>query len=94
MMPKLRRRLARKAAMEKVMVVASWLPPVVISGVAYYAIGRWLLTAIKSGLAVKVAKAYAALWGCAALILVICVVSGLALDPLTRVWRELEDRRR
>lgn len=50
MMPKLRRRLARKAAMEKVMVVASWLPPVVISGVAYYAIGRWLLTAIKSGL--------------------------------------------
>lgn len=94
MMPKLRRRLARKAAMEKVMVVASWLPPVVISGVAYYA----LLTAIKSGLAVKilltVAKAYAALWGCAALILVICVVSGLALDPLTRVWRELEDRRR
>lgn len=98
MMPKLRRRLARKAAMEKVMVVASWLPPVVISGVAYYAIGSWLLTAIKSGLAVKilltVAKAYAALWGCAALILVICVVSGLALDPLTRVWRELEDRRR
>lgn len=95
MMPKLRRRLARKAAMEKVMVVASWLPPVVISGVAYYAIGRWLLTAIKSGLAVKilltVAKAYAALWGCAALILVICVVSGLALDPLNRVWRELED---
>ena len=54
MMPKLRRRLARKAAMEKVMVVASWLPPVVISGVAYYAIGSWLLTAIKSGLAVKI----------------------------------------
>lgn len=98
MMPKMRRRLARKAAMENLMVVVSWLPPVIVSGVAYYAIGRWLLTAIKSGLAVKilltVAKAYAALWGCAALILVICVVSGLALDPLTRVWRELEDRRR
>lgn len=97
-MPKMRRRLARKAAMENLMVVVSWLPPVIVSGVAYYAIGRWLLTAIKSGLAVKilltVAKAYAALWGCAALILVICVVSGLALDPLTRVWRELEDRRR
>ncbi len=98
MMPKMRRRLARKAAMENVMVVASWLPPVVVSGLAYYAIGKWLLTAIKSGLAVKifltVAKVYAAIWGCAALILVICVVSGLALDPLTRVWRELEDRRR
>lgn len=98
MMPKMRRRLARKAAMEKVMVVASWLPPVVVSGLAYYAIGKWLLTAINSGLAVKifltVAKVYAAIWGCAALILVICVVSGLALDPLTRVWRELEDRRR
>lgn len=98
MMPKLRLRLARKAAIEKVMVVASWLPPVAISGVAYYAIGKWFLAAIKSGLAVKifltVAKVYAALWGCAALILVICVVSGLALDPLTRVWRELEDRRR
>lgn len=97
MMPKLRRRLARKAAMDKVMVVASWLPPVIVSGVAYYAIGKWVLTAIKSGLAVKiiltVAKVYAALWGCAALILVICVVSGVALDPLTRVWRELEDRR-
>ena len=97
-MPKMRRRLARKAAMENVMVVASWLPPVVVSGLAYYAIGKWLLTAIKSGLAVKifltVAKVYAAIWGCAALILVICVVSGLALDPLTRVWRELEDRRR
>lgn len=55
------------------------------------------LTAIKSGLAVRilltVAKVYAALWGCAALILVISVVSGLALDPLNRVWRELEDRR-
>lgn len=98
MMPKLRRRLARKVAMEKVMVVASWLPPVIVSGLAYYAIGKWLLAAIKSGLAVKilltVAKAYAALWGCATLILVICVVSCLALDPLTRVWRELEDRRR
>lgn len=97
MMPKMRRRLARKAAMENVMVVASWLPPVVVSGLAYYAIGKWLLTAIKSGLAVKifltVAKVYAAIWGCAALILVICVVSGLALDPLNRVWRELEDRR-
>lgn len=97
MMPKLRRRLARKSAMEKLMVVASWLPPVVISGLAYYAIGKWLLAAIKSGLAVKiiltVAKVYAALWGCAALILVISVVSGLALDPLNRVWRELEDRR-
>jgi len=98
MMPKMRRRLARKAAMEKIMTVASWLPPVVISGLAYYAIGKWLLAAIKSGLAVRilltVAKVYAAIWGCAALILVICVVSGLALDPLTRVWRELEDRRR
>lgn len=97
MMSKMKRRLARKAAMEKIMTVASWLPPVVISGVAYYAIGKWLLAAIKSGLAVKilltVAKVYAAIWGCAALILVICVVSGLALDPLTRVWRELEDRR-
>ena len=95
MMPRMRRRLARKAAMERVCVVASWLPPVIVSGVAYYAIGKWLLTAIKSGLAVKifltVAKVYAALWGCAALILVICVVSGLALDPLNRVWRELED---
>ena len=73
------------------------LPPVVISGLAYYAIGKWLLAAIKSGLAVMilltVAKVYAAICGCAALILVICVVSGLALDPLTRVWRELEDRR-
>lgn len=98
MMPKMRRRLARKAAMEKIMTVDSWLPPVVISGLAYYAIGKWLLAAIKSGLAVRilltVAKVYAAIWGCAALILVICVVSGLALDPLTRVWRELEDRRR
>lgn len=97
MMPKLRRRLARKSAMEKLMVVAFWLPPVVISGLAYYAIGKWLLAAIKSGLAVKiiltVAKVYAALWGCAALILVISVVSGLALDPLTRVWREFEDLR-
>lgn len=98
MMPRMKRRLARKAAKEKVMVVASWLPPVVVSGLAYYAIGKWLLAAIKSGLAVRilltVAKVYAAIWGCAALILVICVVSGLALDPLTRVWRELEDRRR
>lgn len=98
MMPKIKRRLARKAATEKIMTVASWLPPVVISGLAYYAIGKWLLAAIKSGLAVRilltVAKVYAAIWGCAALILVICVVSGLALDPLTRVWRELEDRRR
>ena len=97
MMLKLRRRLARKSAMEKLMVVASWLPPVVISGLVYYAIGKWLLAAIKSGLAAKiiltVAKVYAALWGCAALILVISVVSGLALDPLNRVWRELEDRR-
>lgn len=97
MMPKLRRRLARKSAMEKLMVVASWLPPVIVSGLAYYAIGKWLLAAIKSGLAVKiiltVAKVYAALWGCAALILVISVVSGLALDPLTRVWREFEDLR-
>lgn len=97
MMPRMRRRLARKAAMEKIMTVASWLPPVVISGLAYYAIGKWLLAAIKSGLAVRillaVAKVYAALWGCAALILVISVVSGLALDPLNRVWRELEDRR-
>lgn len=97
MMPRMRRRLARKAAMEKIMTVTSWLPPVVISGLAYYAIGKWLLAAIKSGLAVMilltVAKVYAAICGCAALILVICVVSGLALDPLTRVWRELEDRR-
>lgn len=97
MMQKMKRRLARKAAMERIMVVASWLPPIVISGLAYYAIGKWLLAAIKSGLAVKiiltVAKVYAALWGCAALILVICVVSGVALDPLNRVWRELEDRR-
>lgn len=97
MMPKLRRRLARKSAMEKLMVVASWLPPVIVSGLAYYAIGKWLLAAIKSGLAVKiiltVAKVYEALWGCAALILVISVVSGLALDPLTRVWREFEDLR-
>jgi len=95
MMPKMRRRLARKAAMENLMVVVSWLPPVIVSGVAYYAIGKWLLAAIKSGLAVKillmVAKAYAALWGCAALILVVCVVSGVALDPLNRAWRELED---
>ena len=97
MMPRLRRRLVRKAAMEKIAVVASWLPPVIVSGLAYYAIGKWLLAAIKSGLAVKilltVAKAYAVLWGCAALIIVICVVSGVALDPLNRVWRELEDRR-
>lgn len=95
MMPRLRRRLVRKAAMEKIAVVASWLPPVIVSGLAYYAIGKWLLAAIKSGLAVKillmVAKAYAALWGCAALILVVCVVSGVALDPLNRAWRELED---
>lgn len=79
------------------MVVASWLPPVIISSLAYYAIGKWLLAAIKSGLAVRilliVAKVYAAIWGCAALILVICVVSGVALDPLNRVWRELEYRR-
>ena len=97
MMPKMKRRLARKAAMDKVMVVASWLLPVIVSGCAYYAIGKWLLAAIKSGLAVRilltVAKVYVALWGCAALILVICVVSGVALDPLNRVWRELEDRR-
>lgn len=97
MMLKMKRRLARKAAMEKIMTVASWLPPVVVSGLAYYAIGKWLLAAIKSGLAVKllltVAKAYAALWGCAALILVISVVSGVALDPLNRAWRELEDSR-
>lgn len=97
MMPKLRRRLARKAAMERIVTVASWLPPVIVSGVAYYAIGKWLLAAIKSGLAVRilltVAKVYAAIWGCAALILVVSVVSGVALDPLTRVWRELEDRR-
>lgn len=97
MMPRLRRRLARKAAMERIMVVASWLPPVIISSLAYYAIGKWLLAAIKSGLAVRilliVAKVYAAIWGCAALILVICVVSGVALDPLNRVWRELEYRR-
>ena len=74
--------------MEKIAVVASWLPPVIVSGLAYYAIGKWLLVAIKSGLAVKilltVAKAYAVLWGCAALIIVICVA-------LNRVWRELED---
>ena len=97
MMPKMKRYLARRAAMEKIVTVASWLPPVIISGCAYYAIGKWVLTAIKSGLAVRIlltiAKAYAALWGCAALILVVSVVSGLALDPLTRVWRELEDRR-
>lgn len=97
MMSKMRRRLARKAAMEKLMMVASWLPPVIVSDLAYYAIGKWLLAAIKSGLVVRtlltVAKVYAALWGCAALILVISVVSGLALDPLNRVWRELEDRR-
>ena len=97
-MPKMKRYLARRAAMEKIVTVASWLPPVIISGCAYYAIGKWVLTAIKSGLAVRIlltiAKAYAALWGCAALILVVSVVSGLALDPLTRVWRELEDRRR
>lgn len=98
MMPKMKRYLARRAAMEKIVTVASWLPPVIISGCAYYAIGKWVLTAIKSGLAVRIlltiAKAYAALWGCAALILVVSVVSGLALDPLTRVWRELEERRR
>lgn len=98
MIPKMKRYLARRAAMEKIVTVASWLPPVIISGCAYYAIGKWVLTAIKSGLAVRIlltiAKAYAALWGCAALILVVSVVSGLALDPLTRVWRELEDRRR
>ena len=97
MMPRMKRRLVRKAAMENLMVVVSWLPPVVVSGVAYYAIGKWLLAAIKSGLAVRilltVVKVYAALWGCAALILVVCVVSGVALDPLNRVWRELEDRR-
>ena len=97
MMPRMKRRLARKAAMENLMVVASWLPPVIVFGLAYYAIGKWFLAAIKSGLAVRillmVAKVYAALWGCAALILVICVVSGVALDPLNRVWRELEDRR-
>lgn len=98
MMSRMKRRLTRKAAMERIVTVASWLPPIVISGLAYYAIGKWLLAAIKSGLAVRilltVAKVYAALWGCAALILVISVVSGLALDPLNRVWRELEDRRR
>lgn len=97
MMPKMKRRLARKAALEKILTVASWLPPVIVSGCAYYAIGKWLLAAIKSGLAVRiiltVSKVYAALCGCAALILVICVVSGVALDPLNRVWRELEDRR-
>lgn len=97
MMPRMKRHLVRKAAMENLMVVVSWLPPVVVSGVAYYAIGKWLLAAIKSGLAVRilltVVKVYAALWGCAALILVVCVVSGVALDPLNRVWRELEDRR-
>lgn len=97
MMPKMKRRLARKAAMERIVTIASWLPPVVVSGLAYYAIGKWLLAAIKSGLAAKilltVAKAYATLWGCAALILVISVVSGVALDPLNRVWRELEDSR-
>ena len=96
-MSRMKRRLMRKAAMERIVTVASWLPPIVISGLAYYAIGKWLLAAIKSGLAVRilltVAKVYAALWGCAALILVISVVSGLALDPLNRVWRELEDRR-
>ena len=96
-MPRMRRRLAFEVAMEKIVTVVSWLPPVVISGLAYYAIGKWLLAAINSGLAVKilltVAKAYAAIWGCAALILVVSVVSGVALDPLTRVWRELEDRR-
>lgn len=96
-MPKMKRYLARRAAMEKIVTVASWLPPVIISGCAYYAIGKWVLTAIKSGLAVRIlltiAKAYAALWGCAALILVVSVVSGVALDPLNRVWRELEDRR-
>lgn len=96
-MPKMKRYLARRAAMERVMTVASWLPPVIISGLAYYAIGKWLLAAIKSGLAVKIlmtaAKAYAALWGCAALILVISVVSGVALDPLTKAWREFEDIR-
>lgn len=96
-MSRMKRRLTRKAAMERIVTVASWLPPIVISGLAYYAIGKWLLAAIKSGLAVRilltVAKVYAALWGCAALILVISVVSGLALDPLNRVWRELEDRR-
>lgn len=98
MMPKMKRRLARKVVIEKVVTVAYWLPPVIVSVVAYYVIGKWLLAAINSGLAVRilmtVAKVYAAIWGCAALILVICVVSGLALDPLTRVWRELEDRRR
>ena len=97
MMPKMKRYLARRAAMERVMTVASWLPPIIISGCAYYVIGKWALAAIKSGLAVKIlvtiAKAYAALWGCAALILVVSVVSGVALDPLNRVWRELEDRR-
>lgn len=97
MMSRMKRRLTRKAAMERIVTVASWLPPIVISGLAYYAIGKWLLAAIKSGLAVRilltVAKVYAAIWGCAALILVISVVSGLALDPLNRVWRELEDRR-
>jgi len=97
MMPKMKRRLARKVAIEKIVTVAYWLPPVVVSGLAYYAIGKWLLAAIKSGLAVKilltVAKAYAAIWGCAALILVISVVSGVALDPLNRVWRELENGR-
>lgn len=97
MMPKLRRRLACKAAMEKIVTVASWLPPVIVSGCAYYTIGKWVLAAIKSGLAVRilltVAKVYAALWGCAALILVVSVVSGVALDPLNRAWRELEDRR-
>ena len=96
-MHRMKRRLARKAAMERIVTVASWLPPVIISSLAYYAIGKWVLAAIKSGLAVRillaVAKVYAALWGCAALILVISVVSGVALDPLTKVWRELEDRR-
>lgn len=51
--------------MEKLMMVASWLPPVIVSGLAYYAIGKWLLAAIKSGLVVRtlltVAKVYAAL---------------------------------
>lgn len=97
MMSKMKRRLARKVAIEKIVTVAYWLPPVVVSGLAYYAIVKWLLAAIKSGLAVKilltVAKAYAALWGCAALILMISVVSGVALDPLNRVWRELENSR-
>ena len=53
MMPRMKRRLARKAAMERIVTVASWLPPVIVSGVAYYAIGKWFLAAIKSGLAVN-----------------------------------------